>query len=149
FKSYLQRSPRTSFGGLGLNIGLTTLVPQKTLCDHLEDKLWTLFKSHANEVGLKFPGPRNGRTPTDCFIYARNVLTYAYEQIGRPDIADAIRKIPDESGVDLAKYLQGQGWSTYYYNPDVKNPNDGQSEHPVSYQQAQKTGKYYGIQVDN
>lgn len=147
FRSYLNRTPATSFGGLGM--GLTTLQPQKSLCDHLVDQLWTLFKSHADEVGGNVPGPRNGKKVTDCFIYARNVLTYAYEQAGRKDIADAIRKIPDEAGVELAKYLHGQGWSSYYYNPDVKNPRLPESEHPVSYQNAQKTGQYYGIPVDN
>lgn len=125
------------------------VVVRKTLCDYLEAKLWDLYKSHDNEVGLKFSGDRRGRTITDCFIYARNVLTYAYEKIGRRDIAARIRGIPEENGTALAAYLASIGWHTYYWNPDVRNPRDGDSEHPASYQRAVRTGKYYGITVND
>jgi hypothetical protein len=147
---HLDRTTAMSgLGGLGLNITTSPAITGKTLCDHLDDKLWTLFKSHANEVGVNYTGAKNGRTVTDCYIYGRNVLTYAYEQVGRKDVADAIRKIPNESGAELAKYLAGQGWHSYYWNPDVRNPRDGDAEHVMGYQTAVKTGEYYGIPVND
>lgn len=130
------------------------LKPRQGLCDYLVSRMWDLFKSHDNEVGSKFSGDRRGRTPTDCFIYAQNVLSYAYDQIGRKDIGNGIRagfkdaRGNPESGVDLAKYLRSLGWHTYYWNPDVKNPKDRDPEHSFAYRKALKTGMYYGIGVD-
>jgi YD repeat-containing protein len=131
------------------------IAPKKTLCDYLESKLWDLFKSHDNEVGREFPGDKRGKSLTDCYVYAQNVLTSAYDKIGRKDIADRIRagfkdaRGNPEFAAGLAGYLVSLGWRTHYWNPDVRNPSDGQSEHPASYQQATRTGNYAGIHVDD
>jgi hypothetical protein len=148
FKVWLPDNVRGNDRQYSAFIGVFRL-PQKTLCDYLEAKLWDLFKSHDNEVGREFPGDKRGRTLTDCYIYARNVLMDAYQNIGRGDIAAAIGAIPQENGTQLAKYLASIGWRTYYWNPDVRNPRDGSSEHPTSYQDAKRTGNYYGIHVDD
>lgn len=113
---------------------------------YAENKMWDLLKSHDDEVGSHFTGDRKGRSLTDCITYVRKVLIYAYEQVGNKEIADAIRKTPAD-GVPLALYLTSIGWHAHYWNPDVKNPRDKDSEHPVSYKKVLATGKYYSVPV--
>jgi LysM repeat protein len=51
-------------------------------------------------------------------------------------------------GTDLAKELKKDGWQSVYWNPDAKNPNDGNAEHSFSAVQAARGKGYYGIDVD-
>src|SRR5580765_434474 len=88
-----------------------------------------------------------GDLNTDCIIYVRNVLEYAYEKIGRKDISDRIHAMPKDGGVALASYLVSLGWRAHYWNPDVRHPRDGDSEHPDSYKKAVAKRMYYGITV--
>jgi hypothetical protein len=80
---------------------------------------------------------------TDCITYVRNVLKYSYEQAGKPEVGKHARRLME--GFPLANYLVLNGWSAHYWNADVRHPRDGSPEHPFSYQQAVKTGKYYGL----
>ena len=109
--------------------------------------MWDLFFHHDDEVGTDFPGDRRGRKPTNCIIYVRNVLEYAYRKIGRKDIADNIHQLPKEGGVALASYLVSLGWKAHYWNPDRVNTDDGRREHKFSYDEAVRTGKCYGVTV--
>jgi RHS repeat-associated protein len=149
------------FGGLNFlvrdsGVWVTDAVrrSKKNLCDFLVSKMWDLFKHHNNEVGSEFRGDRRGRDITNCYMYAEKVLMYAYSQIGRPDVVARIKqgwKDPDgkgQFGPGLAKYLVSLGWSTYYWNPDVKNPSDGMQYHKDEWRILQKGGTYYGIGVD-
>ena len=119
---------------------------QLTFSEWAEKKLWDLYKDHGDEVGSHYPGDRRGNRLTDCITYVHNVIEYAYERIGRKDIADAIHKLSKE-GMPLADYLINIGWKGHYWNPDVKNPRDRLAEHPFSYKQALSTGNYYRVAV--
>ena len=135
--NFVSNHPITDFDLLGL----------KSLSEHGYDKLIELFTHHDNEVGRLFPGDKRGRSDTDCIIYVRNVLEYAYEKIGRKDISDRIHAMPKDGGVALASYLVSLGWRAHYWNPDVRHPRDGDSEHPDSYKKAVAKRMYYGITV--
>ena len=106
--------------------------------DHCYNQMWNLFKNHDNEVGRYFKGNKAGRSLTDCIIYVSNVLIYGHEKIGRSDRNSEIKKlgINLEDGSKLANYLvRTVGWNAHYWNSDVREPRDKQSEHPVSYKQ--------------
>jgi hypothetical protein len=121
-----------------------------SLSEWAEKKMWDLYKSHDHEVGSHYTGDRTGKQLTDCITYIKNVLMYAYENIGRRDAANHILKIWQDtrSGIDLAHYLVSLGWQAYYWNPDTRLARDGQSEHPYSYKNmVKKNGKYYGVPV--
>lgn len=111
-----------------------------------EKKMWDLFKDHDHEAGIKYTGDKTGKKDTDCITYVRNVISHAYKENGKPDVADNVWKYTE--GIPLAKFLIGKGWRAHYWNPDVRFPRDGDSEHPFSYQQAVKTSKYYNVKVD-
>ncbi len=51
-------------------------------------------------------------------------------------------------GTDLAKELKKDGWQSIYWNPDAKNPSDGNAEHSFSATQVARGNGYYGIAVD-
>jgi len=114
-----------------------------SLSENAERKMWDLFKDHSAEVGSKYSGDRRGKQVTDCITYVRNVLQDAYNKSGKPEAGRHVRRLTE--GLPLANYLVLNGWSAHYWNPDVKNPRDGSPEHPFSYQQAIKSGKYYGL----
>jgi hypothetical protein len=114
------------------------------LTNHAHAKMWDLYQNHDHEVGSQYAGDRSGKQATDCITYVQNVLRYAYTAVKEPEVS---RRINFAKGTDLAAYLVKLGWKACYWNPDVRSPSDGASEHPFSYQQAVKTGKYYGIKV--
>jgi len=51
-------------------------------------------------------------------------------------------------GTDLAAELKKDGWQSIYWNPDAKNPDDGNAEHSFSALQVSRGKGYYGIEVD-
>lgn len=114
------------------------------LTDHAYAKMWDLYQNHDHEVGSEYPGDRTGKQVTDCLTYVQNVIRYAYKAAEQPEVS---RKINFPKGTELAAYLVGLGWKGCYWNPDVRHPRDNDSEHPFSYRQAAKTGKYYGVKV--
>lgn len=150
------------YGGIGIPLRsggkwITEMIrPKKNLCDYLVSKMWDLYKHHDNEVGSNFRGDKRGRAITNCYMYAENVLIYAYSQIGRPDVVARIKKGWTDTrglgqfGPGLAQYLVSLGWSSYYWNPDVRNPADGLSYHSAEYQQYKAGRSYYGyVPVQN
>ena len=113
--------------------------------DYCYNQMWNLFKNHDNEVGKYFKGDKAGRSLTDCIIYVSNVLIYGHEKIGRSDRNDEIRRLglKLEDGSKLANYLvRTVGWNAHYWNPDVREPRDRQSEHPASYKDVLKEKVY-------
>lgn len=52
-------------------------------------------------------------------------------------------------GTELAKELKKDGWEAVYWNPDAKNPDDGNAEHSFSAVQVARGNGYYGIKVDH
>lgn len=50
--------------------------------------------------------------------------------------------------MDLAKELKKDGWQSIYWNPDAKNPDDGNPEHSFSALQVSRGKGYYGMEID-
>jgi len=124
---------------------------EKSLTDHALDKMKELYENHEHEVGSQYSGDvPAGAKKTDCITYVLNVLEYAYEKIGKKDIAKKIWSY-GKKGTALAKYLQTLGWKAVYWNPDVRNPRDWNStgkkweEHPYSYHIAKTKKTYYDL----
>lgn len=110
--------------------------------------MWELYLNHDHEVGSEFRGARRNRAITNCVIYVYKVLITGYTRLGRNDVVASLRAMfPRQDGMELAKYLVGQGWKAHYWNPDVYKPRDSQSEHIVSFQKAVETGQYYGVSL--
>jgi len=118
--------------------------------DYCYRELQDRFRTPYDEVGSRYPGARRGRSITNCIIYVGHVLKYGYSKIGRRDASKRIHSyaIVDQDGMKLAKYLVRQlDWKAHYWNPDVRNPRDNTSEHPVSYKKAVASKTYYGLSV--
>jgi len=108
--------------------------------------MWDYFYHHDGEVGSEFRGDRKHRAVTNCVIYVYNVLSYIYSQLVRNDVvADLKTMFPRQDGMQLAKYLVGQGWKAHYWNPDVYKPRDGDPEHKMSFLGAVNKGEYYDV----
>lgn len=123
----------------------------KTFADHAKFKLLDLFAHHDNEVGSQLykedPVKYHNYKQTDCITYGMNCMTYAFKQLGDEDSAKKIWHYI-VSGADVAAYLvQVHNWECIYINADTRNPADGDSEHPFSYQMAKKYCKYYKLPV--
>jgi hypothetical protein len=127
-------------------LGPTSALPSRTFSEYAEARMWDLLKDYGNQVGNKYTGERAGKTGTDCITYVMNVLTYAFEQTGKPDAAAGVRRNSDK-GHKLAQFLTGLGWSAYFWTPDSRNPRDGQSEHVVAYKKAVSVKAYYTVPV--
>lgn len=123
-----------------------------TFSQHCEAKMWQLMKDSSTQVGSHYEGDRDGKSPTDCITYVRQVLEYGFEQMGQPDKVEGVRR-SYEKGTDLARYLVSIGWNAYYWNPDVRNPRDRGTtsgpEHPAAYLQALRNGVYYNVAVND
>jgi hypothetical protein len=119
------------------------------LSDYCYNKMWDLFRTPEDEVGSEFKGLRKNRAITNCVIYVFNVLSYGHSKVGKTNVVAKLKELfPRQDGMQLAKYLTTQAWKSHYWNPDVWQPKDGQSEHIVSYKQVLETSKYYGVPVD-
>jgi hypothetical protein len=118
----------------------------KPFSEHAEDMMWTLYKDSASQVGSRYGGDRKGKAVTDCITYVRQVLEYAFEQVGNKAASAGVRA-HYQKGTTLAQYLVGQGWGAYYWNPDVREPRDGKSEHPFSYKLAKSSASYYNVSL--
>jgi hypothetical protein len=113
--------------------------------EHCFQEMWNLYNTPGDEVGSDFTGEKRGRTITNCIIYVSNVLIYAHDKIRRSDISERVKQLGkiQQDGSKLANYLVRElGWSAHYWNPDVRNPRDSQSEHPASYKQVLETKTY-------
>jgi hypothetical protein len=94
-------------------------------------------------------------TGTDCTTFVLEALEQAFSAAG---MSEEWSKVFRESlansgsagfkGLELLKSLQKLGWTSTYWNPDTRTPDDGDGEHPYSYYLANKNGTYYGLPVD-
>jgi hypothetical protein len=90
----------------------------------------------------------------DCTTYMLTVLKAAFDAA---DLGDEIRALIGDAaaegggslkGIDVMKLLQDRfDWEGSYWNPDTRQPSDGNDEHPYSAYLASKGG-YYGLDVD-
>jgi len=118
------------------------------LSDFCFTAMWNYYNDHDNEVGSEFRGDRRNRAQTNCIIYVYNVLNYGYAKLARNDVVANLKAMfLRQDGMELSKYLVGQGWKAHYWNPDVYKPRDAHSEHIVSFKQALATRQYYGVSL--
>lgn len=92
-------------------------------------------------------------TPTviSCVNWVLLHLGEGYEAVGRGDVWQRILKTvdaADRDGTVLMQELKKDGWTSLYWNPDVKHPSDGNAEHPWTYHQVVAGKPYYGTPVD-
>jgi len=86
-----------------------------------------------------------------CIGWAMENVGAAYAAAGKSERWAEIMKTvtaKGSKGIDLAKELKKDGWQAIYWNPDAKNPNDGNPEHSFSAVQVARGNGYYGIAVD-
>ncbi len=105
---------------------------EQSLSSLLKTRMLYLYNNHSTECGTEYENPPEGFTLTNCIIYCTTVIEWAYNQLGKKDIAKKISTMAHD-GIELAKYLNSIGWVSIYWNPDVRIPRDGDSEHPDSY----------------
>ncbi len=98
-----------------------------------------------------------GATPSanfkenSCIGWAMENVGAAYAAAGKSERWREIQGIvasKGSKGTDLAKELQKDGWQAVYWNPDAKNPNDGNQEHSFSASQVARGKPYYGVNID-
>lgn len=123
----------------------------KSFSDHARDKLIELYNFHPNEVGCELkkqdPAAYAGYSITSCITYAINVISYAFEQVGKPGAAKHVRKL-GKHGNELSHYLvTTHNWQGIYINPDVVHSIDASTEHSYSNIQVGKTCAYYKIPI--
>lgn len=90
-----------------------------------------------------------GAESVDCIGFVTAVMSETFRHLNQESAARQAERLRSGSGMDLAKYLiSSRGWHGIYWNPDVRNPADGDNEHPYSYSQmACKKKMYYGAPV--
>jgi LysM repeat protein len=89
---------------------------------------------------------------SSCIGWAMDNVGAAYAAAGKSERWSEIQRIvasKGSKGTDLAKELQKDGWQAIYWNPDAKNPNDGNAEHSFSAVQVKRGNGYYGVKVDD
>ncbi len=105
----------------------------RTCCAEWQNN-WKCVRRRRSEPWLceTFESPEGTKyKTTDCATYVREVLGYAFRQVGNPVAATAQAR---HGGYGLIKYLVNSlGWDAVYWNPDVLRPADGNPIHPFSY----------------
>ncbi|MCA2977017.1 MAG: LysM peptidoglycan-binding domain-containing protein, partial [Myxococcaceae bacterium] len=89
---------------------------------------------------------------SSCIGSALENVGAAYAAAGKTERWNEILRTvaaKGSKGTDLAKELQKDGWQAIYWNPDAKNPNDGNAEHSFSAVQVKRGNGYYGVKVDD
>ncbi len=88
---------------------------------------------------------------SSCIGWAMENVGAAYAAAGKSERWAEIQRhvvANGSRGTELAKELKKDGWQAIYWNPDAKNPNDGNAEHSFSAVQVAKGKGYYGVDVD-
>lgn len=88
---------------------------------------------------------------SSCIGWAMENVGAAYAAAGKSERWGEIMRIvtsKGSKGIDLAKELKKDGWQAVYWNPDAKNPSDGNAEHSFSALQVSRGKGYYGVEVD-
>ncbi len=96
--------------------------------------------------------PRPPIKESSCIGWAFENLGAAYAAAGKSERWQEILKAvaaKGSKGIDLAKELQQDGWQAIYWNPDARNPDDGNAEHSFSATQVKKGNGYYGVAIDD
>lgn len=119
---------------------------------------WKTMSAADKEQWIK-DNAKPGTTPpsassikeNSCIGWAMENVGAAYAAAGKSDRWNEIQSIVTRNGskgTDLAKELKKDGWQAIYWNPDAKNPSDGNPEHSFSATQAARGKGYYGVDVD-
>jgi LysM repeat protein len=88
---------------------------------------------------------------SSCIGWAMENVGAAYAAAGKSERWAEIQRIvvsKGSKGIDLAKELKKDGWQSIYWNPDARNPSDGNAEHSFSAVQVQRGNGYYGVAID-
>lgn len=107
------------------------------------------IQEHAKE-GVKPPSASSIKE-NSCIGWVLENVGAAYAAAGKSDRWAEIQRTvvaKGSKGTDLAAELKKDGWQSIYWNPDAKNPDDGNAEHSFSAVQVSKGKGYYGIAVD-
>lgn len=89
---------------------------------------------------------------SSCIEWAMENVGAAYIKAGKAERWSEIRRTVlsnGAKGTDLAKELQKDGWEGVYWNPDARNPDDGNNEHSYTAAITARGKAYYGIDVDH
>jgi hypothetical protein len=87
---------------------------------------------------------------SSCIGWAMENVGAAYAAAGKSERWNEIARTVAANGsrgTVLAKELQKDGWQAIYWNPDAKNPNDGNTEHSFSATQVARGKGYYGLEI--
>ncbi len=88
---------------------------------------------------------------SSCIGWAMENVGAAYAAAGKSERWAEIQRhvvANGSKGTELAKELKKDGWQSVYWNPDAKNPDDGNAEHSFSAVQVGRGKGYYGVAVD-
>ncbi len=98
------------------------------------------------------PPSVNDLKKSSCIEWALDNVGAAYKAAGKSERWSEIRSTvlsQGAKGTDLAKELQKDGWEGVYFNPDARNPDDGNAEHSYTAAITKRGKPYYGINVDH
>jgi hypothetical protein len=118
---------------------------------YARQKALDLYQHHDHEVGSELykedPETYAGYQRTNCITYAMNCISYGFSRAGDNRAAREVWK-HIVSGVNVISYLQTEhNWECIYINPDTRNPEDGDQEHPFSWYLVKKYHNYYKLPV--
>jgi LysM repeat protein len=102
------------------------------------------------KAGVTPPSPGSIKE-SSCIGWAMENVGAAYAAAGKSQRWAEIQRVVvanGSKGTELAKELKKDGWQAIYWNPDAKNPDDGNPEHSFSAVQVSKGKGYYGVDVD-
>ena len=119
---------------------------------------WKKMSAPEKEQWIK-DNTRPGVTPpsaasvkeSSCIGWAMENVGAAYAAAGKSERWAEIQRhvvANGSKGTELAKELKKDGWQSIYWNPDAKNPADGNAEHSFSAVQVGRGKGYYGVAVD-
>lgn len=118
---------------------------------YARSKALDLYQHHDHEIGSELykedPEAYTGYQRTNCITYAMNCISYGFSRAGDNRAAREVWK-HIVSGVNVISYLQTEhNWECIYINPDTRNPEDGDQEHPFSWYLVKKYHNYYKLPV--
>ncbi|TNE46646.1 MAG: hypothetical protein EP343_23880 [Deltaproteobacteria bacterium] len=131
--------------GVGIYYGDHSSLKGKTLSEKQE---W--IDNNATE-GTNPPSASQLKE-SSCIGWAMENVEAAYIQAGKAERWSEIKSIvysKGTKGTDLAQELQKDGWEAVYWNPDARNPDDGNAEHSYTAAITKRGKPYYGINVDH
>jgi hypothetical protein len=135
---------------------LAAAYARKELLEH--QKAWGQTGTGTIRGNTSGAGPGKA---SDCTEYVVDVLRKAYTAKGQGArfqqmLNEAVQRSP--IGRDGRHHLIGtvflrtlqdrDGWGGVFFAPDPTDPHDRNPDHTFAYNQTQRTGMYYGVQVD-